>query len=257
MAFLNPDYVYVANGVPVRQYFITTHNPNKIDMPGKRTRPLMGVTIHNTEQIRVSGTTMAEQYTRATVNGNMNTVRVHFYVDDTEAWQNLPLDWQGWHAADGSGMGNTATIAIECIGNSFKAEDNAARLAAYLLDLYHLTTANLYTHTYWLNVRDGKGLNLNKDDRCVLRHPYKVCPIYIIPHWADFVKQVGAYQKTEHATEEKPAAAAENTAANEDKTYLYNIVVGVYGKMDNAKNALKEVQKVYPGAFIKRTVKSK
>ena len=39
------------------------------------------LTLHNTDRISTAAnTTPAEQYTRATVNGNMGTVRVHFYV---------------------------------------------------------------------------------------------------------------------------------------------------------------------------------
>lgn len=124
---------------------------------------IIGVTIHNTDWISVaSGTTPAEQYTRATVNGNMNDVRVHYYCDNVCAWQNLPLTLSGWHAADGSGNGNRRTIAIECIMSSAyndrdkKSEDNCAKLAAALLKKYNLSIDHLYTHTHWLNVRDGK-----------------------------------------------------------------------------------------------------
>lgn len=236
MAFLQPDKVYNANGVTVKEYLLTRHNPNGIAMPSARTKPLLGVTIHNTDAIKVSGTTMAEQYARATVNGNMKSVRVHFYVDDKEAWQNLPLDWQGWHAADGNGNGNTATIAIECIGASAKAEDNAARLAAWLLDKYLLNTERLYTHTYWLNARDGKLLGLSKDEACIRPHPYKVCPAYIIPHWSAFVKQVQAYQR---AVADEPAKAR------------YYVQVGAFSSKENAEKYLESVKKFYPDAFIK------
>ena len=232
MAFLIPDRTYNANGVTVKQYYLTQHNPNRIDMPKARTLPLLGVTIHNTNAIEVNGTTMAEQYTRATVNGKMGTVRVHFYVDDTEAWQNLPLDRQGWHAADGNGNGNVATIAIECIGSSAKAEENAARLAAYLLGKYHLNTDRLYTHTYWLNVRDGKGTNLPKDEICVLPHPYKVCPVYIIPHWKAFVLRVSGFQK--------PIAKPK-----------YYVQVGAFASKENAERYLESVKRFYPEAFVK------
>lgn len=75
MAFLTPDKVYEMNGVTVKDYFLTEHNPNRIDMPTKRTKALLGITIHNTEDINpAKGTTKSEQYTRATVNGNMNDV---------------------------------------------------------------------------------------------------------------------------------------------------------------------------------------
>ena len=134
MAILKPDNTSTLNGVKINEYLLTKH----------------------------SGTTPAEQYTRATYNGNMKDVRVHYYVDNTCAWQNLPLTLSGWHAADGSGNGNHRTIAIECIMSSAynstdkKSEDNCARLAAALLKKYGLDINHLYTHTHWLNVRDGK-----------------------------------------------------------------------------------------------------
>ena len=262
--YLTPDKVETINGVTVKQFNLINHNPNKIGMPSKRTKKLLGITIHNTESINVNAaTTMAEQYTRATYNGNMNTVRVHYFIDDKEAWQNLPLDYQGWHAADGSGNGNTATIAIECIGNSAKAEDNTARITAWLLYSNGLTVNDVYTHTYWLNVRDGRGANLSKDERCVYSHPYKVCPIYIIPHWKQFIAKVQEYLNgfrqpliAEHLEEQKqPAAQATPSTAAAKKTY-YNVVVGVYSQKENAQEFLKKVQKDYPDAFIKITTKS-
>ena len=199
MAFLNPDKTEILNGVTVKEYLLTKHNPNRIDMPTVNLpeKPL-GVTIHNTDWITTAqGTNPSEQYSRATVNGNMNDVRVHYYVDNICAWQNLPLTLSGWHAADGGGNGNRKTIAIECImSNAYndrdkKSEDNCARLAAYLLHKYGLTIDNLFTHTHWLNVRDGiKG---NNDYLNTRKHPYKWCPLYILPHWAAFKAKVQDY----------------------------------------------------------------
>lgn len=198
MAFLKPDSIEYIDGVKVNTFLLTKHNPNKIALPTAYIKNLIGVTIHNTDAIKAAnGTTMAEQYSRATYNGNMNNVVVHYYVDDVEAWQIMPLNIQTWHAADGNGPGNTQTISIEVIGNSAKAEENAAKLAAYLLKFNNLNTSNLYTHTYWLNVRDNKGANLSKDARCVLVHSYKTCPAYIIPHWPEFVKKVNSYMSTQ------------------------------------------------------------
>ena len=139
MAILKPDKKTTFGGVTVNEFLLTKHNPRNIAMPSVSMEgKIIGVTIHNTSWISVAkGTTPAEQYTRATYNGNMNDVRVHYYVDHTCAWQNLPLDLSGWHAADGSGNGNRKTIAIECImssaynANDRKSEDNAARLAVW------------------------------------------------------------------------------------------------------------------------------
>ena len=196
MAILRPDATTTLNGVKINEYLLTKHNPNHIDMPSvSMTGKIIGVTVHNTDWITVaSGTTPAEQYTRATVNNNMMDVRVHYYVDNVCAWQNLPHSLSGWHAADGSGNGNRRTIAIECIMSSAynstdkKSEDNAAELAAALLKQYGLNISHLYTHTHWLNVRDGR--NGTVDQLNTMYNRYKMCPAYILPHWAEFKKKV-------------------------------------------------------------------
>ena len=259
MPFLKPDAVYTAKGLIVKRYYLTDHNPKLISMPSKRALPLLGITLHNTNDINeAQGTTDPEQYVRSTQNGNMGTVRVHFYVDDIEAWQMLPLDWQSWHAgqkgksdANGSAAGNAQTISIECImyGDKAhaeadqKAQDNAARLIAYLLEMHDMTVEkNLYTHNYWCNIRNGKKGTLTELNK--LYDNYKGCPIFIRPHWDDFCKQVNSYM------------AKPTVVQVPEKQYLYNVVVGVYGVKSNAEAALAEVKKAYPDAFIKRTVKS-
>lgn len=74
MAFLVPDKTKVINGVTVKEFLLTKHNPNGIALPSKRIKPLLGVTMHNTSRINAArGTTQSEQYTRATYNGNMGT----------------------------------------------------------------------------------------------------------------------------------------------------------------------------------------
>ena len=188
MAILRPDATTTLNGVKINEYLLTKHNPNHIDMPSvSMAGKIIGVTVHNTDWITVaSGTTPAEQYTRATVNNNMKDVRVHYYVDNVCAWQNLPHSLSGWHAADGSGNGNRRTIAIECIMSSAynstdkKSEDNAVKLAAALLKQYGLDINHLYTHTHWLNVRDGR--NGTIDQLNTMYNRYKMCLAYILPH---------------------------------------------------------------------------
>ena len=200
---LIPDSTSVLNGVTVHKYFLKDHNVNGITLPPLRTKPLIGVTIHNTEDLpRVEDD--GEQYTRATLNGNMGTVRTHYYTDDLCAWQNLEDTRCNWTCADGTGPGNMQTIAIECImsgrdgAENTKARNNAARLAAYLLHKNGLTADNLYTHTYWLHVKDGHTKlsdTANIDKWCVAPHTYKNCPLYIIPDWIGFKKLADGYIK--------------------------------------------------------------
>lgn len=222
--FLRPDSTITIGGVKVKYYPINQHNSRNISMPPARTKSIIGVTIHNTDTINAaSGTTMSEQYTRATVNGNMGTVRVHYYVDSVEAWQNLPATMAAWHAADGNGDGNMRTIAIECIMSKNyteadrKAEDNAARIAADILRTHGLTIDNLYTHTHWLNVRDGKTGSV--DYLNTAKHPYKMCPAYILPHWAAFKALVAKYMG-----QEAPAVKPAEPAAQPDGSFLVQVI---------------------------------
>ena len=244
MAILRPDTTTTLNRVKINEYLLTRHNPNRIAMPSVSMEgKIIGVTVHNTAWITTAaGTTPAEQYTRATVNGNMNDVRVHYYVDNTCAWQNLPHSLSGWHAADGSGNGNRRTIAIECIMSSAynatdkKSEDNCARLAAALLKKYNLGIDHLYTHTHWLNVRDGKSGSV--DYLNTARNSYKMCPAYILPHWAAFKAKMQSYLNS-------GSSSAASTPATKQ---LYRVrkswsdaksQIGAFSSLENAKKACK------------------
>lgn len=248
MAILKPDITYNWNGLKINEYLLTKHNINKIDMPTIAMSNPIGITVHNTESISVSSsTTMAEQYTRATVNGNMKDVRVHFYVDDVCAWQNLPLSLSGWHAADGSGNGNSKTIAIEVIGDSAKAEANAVKLTAYLLKQYGLNAdSNLFTHTHWLNVMDGKSGNI--DYLNTADNSRKMCPIYILPHWSTFKNNVKNALGTSSST------SSSSTSSSTSTSELYRIrktwadsssQIGTYSSLENAEKACKTGYSVF------------
>ena len=243
MAILRPDTTTTLNGVKINEYLLTKHNPNNINMPSvSMESKVIGVTVHNTDWISVaSGTTPAEQYTRATVNGNMKDVRVHYYVDNVCVWQNLPLSLSGWHAADGSGNGNRKTIAIECIMSSAynstdkKSEDNCARLAAALLKKYGLDINHLYTHTHWLNVRDGKSGTV--DYLNTTRNPYKMCPAYILTHWAEFKKKVQAYMNVGSST---PTTSSPKQLYRVRKSWSdAKSQIGAFSSLENAKKACK------------------
>ena len=244
MAILRPDATTTFGGVTVNEYLLTKHNPNHIDMPSvSMAGKIIGVTVHNTDWITVaSGTTPAEQYTRATVNNNMKDVRVHYYVDNVCAWQNLPHSLSGWHAADGSGNGNRRTIAIECIMSSAynsvdkKSEDNAAKLAAALLKQYGLDINHLYTHTHWLNVRDGR--NGTIDQLNTMYNRYKMCPAYILPHWAEFKKKVQSYLNAGSAST-TPIPATKQLYRVRKSWADAKSQLGAYSSLENAKKACK------------------
>ena len=228
MAILKADKTTKINGVTVNEYLLTKHNPNKIDMPTHKITNLIGITVHNTDRITVaSNTTPAEQYTRATVNGNMKDVRVHFYVDDVCAWQCLPLDLSGWHATDGSGDGNRKTISIECIMNGSgdakdkKAEGNCAKLVAYLLDKFKLKDTAIYSHNHW--------------------YSKKYCPAYILPHWNDFKKKVISYRNKNTAIEGNSKPSNSVKALYRVRVSWDNVKsqIGAFSSLENAKKACK------------------
>lgn len=141
------------------------------------------ITVHNTNTIAVAqGTTMAEQYARATwPNANMKDSRVHYYIDDTDCWQLLREDEVGWHATDSRGPGNESSLGIEIIMDGSgserdqKAEDRGALLAAILLNRHGLSVDRLVAHQRW--------------------YAKKYCPRYILPHWESFRQRVAAYMR--------------------------------------------------------------
>lgn len=215
MAFLTPDNVRYDNGVKVCEKLIPdsavwnrdyteagyTYRKGTQYKANRALSAINGVTIHNTGRIKVpSGTTMAEQYTRATYpNCNMGSVRVHYYVDENEAWQNLDESEVGWHAADGNyGPGNSTTIAIEIIMDGTDAEynriaeDNGARLCAAILKRHGLDETAVYQHHDWYARKD--------------------CPVYIRPHWSAFLAAVRQYlnDDTQVPSDDKLAAELED-----------------------------------------------
>ena len=186
------------------------------------TGKVAGVTIHNTNDLP-NVEEDAEQYTRATwPNANMNDSRVHYYVDDINAWQNLEDTEVGWHAGDGSGPGNGTTISIEIImdgsgsAEDLKAEENGALLAAILLKRHGLTVDQLYTHNHWAGRPDK-----------IVQGARKNCPLYILPHWEQFKAKVAAKLAelngagTDAPTEEAKTAIMGEARATAQQMALY------------------------------------
>lgn len=218
--------IKLETGLLINEYLLHENNPNKISLPSKRSKTLLGITIHNTGDL-ANVEDDAEQYTRATVNGNMSTVRSHYYVDDLSAWQNLDLDYQNWTNGDGTGPGNGQTIAIECIMSSssegdemsMKARKNCAELTAFLLKKYGLTTDNIYTHSHWLHTADKT--QGTREELNIKPHSYKTCPLYIIPNWSNFLAQVQSYMSNEIP----PTTQTETETPTETETQNYLVRV--------------------------------
>lgn len=201
MAFLTPDNIRTEHGLVIKEKIIPwgavwtkNYSNYKRGDKYKADRKLSNgtgkveyITIHNTPDIKeAKGTNDAEQYTRATYpNQNMGTSRVHYFIDETDCWQNLREDEVGWHAGDGRGDGNETSLGIEIImdGTGSKADieakDRGALLAAILLNRHGLGIERLVTHTYWVNKSAGKTFADVDEQCCNLIKGKKWCPTYI------------------------------------------------------------------------------
>ncbi len=244
MAILTPDAIRTEYGLTINEKLIPdTAVWNKADagfakgqqykanqLLSRGTGKAAAICIHNTGRINTaSGTTPAEQYTRATwPNCNMGSVRVHYFVDWKDAWQNLRENEVGWHAGDGTyGPGNNTTIAIEVIMNGSgddkdkAAERNGALLAAILMYRHGLTIA-------------GGGLKQHYDYSA----KGKNCPAYIRPHWQTFRAMVQGYIDQITAAND----TSEPDSEPEDNNLLYRVQVGAYRNRDYAEAILEKLK---------------
>lgn len=272
MAKLTPNVIYTMNGVTVNEKIIPDGSrwtdATKAKNAGfsanalyKAQKLLCGtgkakfVTVHNTNDL-ANVHDDGEQYTRATwPNQNMGSARVHFYVDDTGAWQNLKAgtglcsaDPVGsaevsWHSGDGSVStgGNITSLSMEIImgetpEHDLIAKDNGARIAAWLLWKNGLSINALVTHTYWVNKSAGKAFSDVDEQCCNPISGKKWCPSYIfnssnkttaMKNWKEFKSLVKGYLDalngggvTEAVPESKPTTSA---TSSDFKAYTVKI----------------------------------
>lgn len=125
---------------------------NLTNNPNKNLREIKYITIHNTGNY--SPTASASNHADYLYNNSYNDgISWHYTVDKKEIWQSF-LDTRAcWHAGDGNGDGNMASIGIEiCVNdkNGFpQACDNAAFLVAKLLKTYNLDISRVVQHNKW------------------------------------------------------------------------------------------------------------
>ena len=122
--------------VPIKPTIIEDFIPvGRANRPGYTLTPQY-ITIHDTGNPNVGANAKGHaSYVKSDTAARL-PVSWHFTVDDTVVYQHLPLIENGWHAGDGNGMGNRASVGIEICenidGDRAKAEQNAALLVAWL-----------------------------------------------------------------------------------------------------------------------------
>lgn len=246
---IKPDATTTCNGITVNKYLLKSHNVNGIDLPSKRTQAFKGVVIHNTN--RAKSADDGRQYTAATLNNNVAT-RTHFYVTELGAWQNLELGDMNWSCGDGAkGTGNNGCISLEIImdtknsANDLKSRDNGAKLAAWILYKKGMTVNDMYTHNYFLNIRDGLGTS---DYMTLCTTPTKTrnCPYYIVWDWEGFRKQVDMYVKAlggKSVYDAEPIAPESKSSS--EVNYIYQAVSTAAIRADTSKTAKMYGRVVY------------
>ena len=134
------------NGLPFRQQ-LTTVQPNRTH----RALQWTGVTQHTTNNDNIgAGAAMHANWQANGTPGHPNgKVSVHFYVDDKEVVQCLPIDEQGIHSGD---WRNQQHVAVELCTNAdrnvTRAEANAVAVQAALLHILGASAVDaMYPHT--------------------------------------------------------------------------------------------------------------
>jgi len=186
MAYLQSDKVIKEGGLVINQKLTPDGYAKK---PNKK-MAIKAITVHNTGMISTNAATNpAEQYARATYpNANMGYVAVHYWVYKNIIWQQLRDDEQGWHA--GSTLrknkrgvtigGNQNNISIECISADPESEETTKKLVALLCKRHGFSPLlDVYTHNFWMYGVEKTLPGVRKN-----------CPIYILDHWATFLKDV-------------------------------------------------------------------
>lgn len=120
-------------------------NPNRIMQP-------LFITIHCTGNYNAGAT--AKMHAELQYIGNGGRVASwHYTVDSAEIWQSYEDTAQCWHAGDGGGLGNAASIGIEiCVNDKVgfvQACHNAAWLTAELMKRFNLPIGAVRQHFNW------------------------------------------------------------------------------------------------------------
>lgn len=131
--------IYVINHIPIK-----TPNRRRANI---KMKPEF-ITIHNTGN--VSSTAQNE---RAWLTNPINTRQAsyHIVVDHKEAIECIPIDEVAWHAGDGSGKGNRASIGVEiCESGDYKKNvENAIEIVVKLMQEYNFTINQVKRHFDW------------------------------------------------------------------------------------------------------------
>lgn len=175
------------------------------------------LTIHNT------GNTATARNEGSYMNSNWNQTSYHVAIDDKQAVQLIPFNRNAWHAGDGQGQGNRASIGIEIcfsMDNGYsgsmserylQAQENTTLYAANVLLQFKWGVDRLKQHWHWSR---------------------KDCPHKMRAHgyWDWFVRRVqqhmNAIKKGTSTGVAKPTTTAPKANAQKAKNGKYTVKKG-------------------------------
>lgn len=113
---------------------------------GEKGIEIKGICIHNT------GNALSAKENYEFMKETRLNLGTHYFVDEKEVIQAMPLDWHAWHTGKGRDFGNMHTIAIEvCRSQSnieiyLKAQSRAFYLIHTLISWFDLSLDQIYFH---------------------------------------------------------------------------------------------------------------
>lgn len=146
ISYLDTDTI---DGIPIHRSIISYSENHR---PGFGMTPKY-ITVHNTANPDYGAD--AAMHSRYLQMGQTDESAVswHFTVDNNEIYQHLPLNEVGYHAGDGGGQGNFASIGIEICenadGNYAQAEQNTIKLVAEILYENDMDISQVVPHQHW------------------------------------------------------------------------------------------------------------
>lgn len=143
---------------------------------GEKGIDIKGICIHNT------GNSKSAEENYEYMSRTKLGLGVHYFVDEDEIIQAMPLDWHVWHTGKGRDWGNMHCISIEiCRSQSSlniykRAQDRAFSLVFMLLNWFSLEVKDIYFHN-----------DFNQRTYC----PHRILDLY--GSKKNFLKEVQAY----------------------------------------------------------------
>lgn len=141
--------------------------PKGASIPGRTLASINYITIHNTGLVDVKANNFHRSLKRENALKNGRQASWTFTVDDIEIYQEVPMNWETWHAGNSKGNKNSISIELCMWSNKEKQRltyDNGARLVAEIMKMYKISIDKVVQHNYWSGKNCPQYLRSSKHD---------------------------------------------------------------------------------------------